>query len=220
MPVHSARGDADVPVDGENAASIASLDRLTVAEAPANNADGEQPALGPEAVAMLAAARKEAVFSYDTHRFPFRELFRRYTRALTRVHAPRARRNLRYRCNHARPNSGPICRMFQLADGVSLDKVHNMELPDRAPLSLAFIHAFKVAGRKTPKTWNKALSRKKDRLKKFIASKARAQLAPNEPRAAALTPCARRRRSATSALSLHASWRRWWCRSSGTRPAS
>ena len=79
----------------------------------------EPPVLDAKAEALLAEARQEQVFSYDTTRFPFREMFR---------------------------------RMFQLQDdAVPLDKVHAMELPDRAPLSLAFIHAFKGAGRKTPK---------------------------------------------------------------------
>lgn len=39
-------------------------------------------------------------------------------------------------------------------------------------MSLALIHGFKVAGHKCPAKWNKALSRKKDRLRKFVATKA------------------------------------------------
>ena len=65
-------------------------------------------------------------------------------------------------------------RMFQLEDGnLQLSQLHTMELcEERAPLSLALLHGFKVAGRKCPAKWNKALARKKDRLRKFVASKA------------------------------------------------
>lgn len=65
-------------------------------------------------------------------------------------------------------------RMFQLEDAeLQLDALHEMPLKeDRAPLSLALIHGFRVAGRKCPAKWNKALARKKDRLKKFVATKA------------------------------------------------
>jgi len=92
----------------------------------------------------LEEARRERIFGYDTERFPFHEHFR---------------------------------RMFQLeeagADIVELSQLHKMSLrEDRAPLSLALIHGFKVAGRKIPTRWNKALGRKKDRLKKFLASRA------------------------------------------------
>ena len=65
-------------------------------------------------------------------------------------------------------------RMFQLDTGdVDLANLHHMRMrEDRAPLSLALIHGFKVAGHKCPAKWNKALARKKDRLRKFVASKA------------------------------------------------
>ena len=64
--------------------------------------------------------------------------------------------------------------MFQLDTGdVDLANLHHMRMrEDRAPLSLALIHGFKVAGHKCPAKWNKALARKKDRLRKFVASKA------------------------------------------------
>ena len=65
-------------------------------------------------------------------------------------------------------------RMFQLEDAeLRLDELHQMPMnEDRAPLSLALIHGFRVAGHKCPAKWNKALARKKDRLKKFVSSKA------------------------------------------------
>jgi hypothetical protein len=52
--------------------------------------------------------------------------------------------------------------MFQLSEDagderVELSKLHKMALSDeRAPLSLALIHGFKVAGYKCPAKWNKA----------------------------------------------------------------
>jgi hypothetical protein len=60
--------------------------------------------------------------------------------------------------------------MFQLQD-VELSNIHKMPLPERAPLSLALMHAFTVAGHKCPKSWNKARLRKKERLKKFVSSR-------------------------------------------------
>eukprot|EP00290_Baffinella_frigidus_P055426 CAMPEP_0180346716 /NCGR_PEP_ID=MMETSP0989-20121125/4023_1 /TAXON_ID=697907 /ORGANISM="non described non described, Strain CCMP2293" /LENGTH=306 /DNA_ID=CAMNT_0022335869 /DNA_START=119 /DNA_END=1036 /DNA_ORIENTATION=+ len=135
----AAPADLRAPPATQHTAIAAQEESPRAAAAP-DAGEHAPPVLDAKAEALLAEARKEQVFSYDTKRFPFREMFR---------------------------------RMFQLQDdAVTLDKVHAMELPDRAPLSLAFIHAFKVAGRKTPKNWNKALSRKKDRLKKFIASRA------------------------------------------------
>ena len=62
--------------------------------------------------------------------------------------------------------------MFQIVDGTELSHIHKMTLPERAPLSLALMHGFTVAGYKCPKSWNKARMRKKERLKKFIASRA------------------------------------------------
>ena len=91
---------------------------------------------------QLQEARREHLFSYDTQCFPFHMHFR---------------------------------RMFQLEEAGTdgLSEIHKMSLrEDRAPLSLALMHGFKVAGRKIPTKWNKALGRKKDRLKKFMASKA------------------------------------------------
>ena len=91
---------------------------------------------------QLAVAREEVVFCYDTNHFPFEELFR---------------------------------RMFQLegVQQIELSQLHTMEMSEeRAPLSLALMHGFKVAGRKCPAKWNKALARKKDRLRKFVTSKA------------------------------------------------
>mmetsp|Transcript_88034 Transcript_88034/g.234072 ORF Transcript_88034/g.234072 Transcript_88034/m.234072 type:complete len:165 (+) Transcript_88034:130-624(+) len=87
----------------------------------------------------LGELRKELIVSYDTTKFPFRELFH---------------------------------QMFQLGEGIELCSLHNMELPERAPISLALMHGFTVAGYKCPKSWNKARSRKKERLKKFVASRA------------------------------------------------
>jgi hypothetical protein len=53
--------------------------------------------------------------------------------------------------------------MFQLSEDaagderVELSQLHKMALSDeRAPLSLALIHGFKVAGYKCPAKWNKA----------------------------------------------------------------
>ena len=46
--------------------------------------------------------------------------------------------------------------MFQLSQDVPLSQLHKMEMAEeRAPLSLALIHGFKVAGRKCPSKWNK-----------------------------------------------------------------
>ena len=88
---------------------------------------------------LLEKARREAIFEYDTARYPFRELF---------------------------------VAMFELAPGFPLCDIHKMDLPSRAPLSLALLHGFTVAGVKVPKLWNKARLHKKDRLKKFVASRA------------------------------------------------
>jgi hypothetical protein len=63
-------------------------------------------------------------------------------------------------------------QMFQIQDDTELCNLHKMTLPERAPLSLALMHGFTVAGHKCPKSWNKARLRKKERLKKFIASRA------------------------------------------------
>ena len=63
-------------------------------------------------------------------------------------------------------------QMFQIQDETELCNLHKMTLPEKAPLSLALMHGFTVAGHKCPKSWNKARLRKKDRLKKFIASRA------------------------------------------------
>eukprot|EP00961_Rhodomonas_salina_P289027 3905741-Rhodomonas_salina.1 len=97
---------------------------------------------GPFTVEQLVAARQEAVFSYDTTRYPFEGHMRR------------------------------LCGLG--ADDVELNMLHMLaqSFPERPPLSMAMMHGFKVAGWKLPKKWNKALGYKRDRLKRFLDSRA------------------------------------------------
>ncbi|EKX47101.1 hypothetical protein GUITHDRAFT_137708 [Guillardia theta CCMP2712] len=72
---------------------------------------------------------------------------------------------------------------------LELKEVHRMLMTDKVPLMPSLLHAFQarlrscancrltpcheqVAGYKCPKSWNKARSRKKERLQKFVATKA------------------------------------------------
>jgi hypothetical protein len=106
---------------------------------------------------QLQEARREHLFSYDTQCFPFHVHFRRM-----------------FQLEEAGTDGRTEGRREEgTGADVELSQIHKMSLrEDRAPLSLALMHGFKVAGRKIPTKWNKALGRKKDRLKKFMASKA------------------------------------------------